>query len=52
MSSKTKTLFLYLKAEINKEGKLPNIIDDGALMNKLLVDGFKQIDISNRPVYL
>ena len=38
--------------EINKEGKLPNIIDDGALMNKLLVDGFKQIDISNRPVYL
>ena len=33
-------------------GKLPNIIDDGALMNKLLVDGFKQIDISNRPVYL
>ena len=38
--------------EINKEGKLPNIIDDGALMNKLLVDGFKQIDISKRPVYL
>lgn len=30
--------------EFNKEGKLPNMFKDGALMNKLLNDGFSQIN--------
>lgn len=34
--------------EFNKEGKLPNMFKDGALMNKLLNDGFSQINTQKK----